>query len=115
MPGDAAAKITLSQIGDAMLACMQTELRPSLVRRMQNRLLERINGKVVRKVMLNLSGVRFTCQALVDMKRAITLLGASTFLVGLRLGAIQGLSQVGVDLGAFRSAISLEQALAIKL
>ncbi|UTH75237.1 STAS domain-containing protein [Chromobacterium sp. IIBBL 290-4] len=113
------ARITLSQIGDAMLACVQAELRPSVVRQMQSRLLERISGRAVRKVMLDLSEVRFmdleSYQALIDMKRTISLMGAATVLVGLRPGVIQGLSQVGADLGAFRGAISLEQALALKL
>ncbi|ATP27644.1 STAS domain-containing protein [Chromobacterium violaceum] len=119
MSDDAAeARITLSQIGDALLACVQAELRPALVRQMQSRLLERISGKAVRRVMLDVSEVRFldleSYQALVDMKRTISLMGASTVLVGLRPGVIQGLSQVGADLGAFRGAISLEQALAMK-
>ncbi|MDF0605201.1 STAS domain-containing protein [Neisseriaceae bacterium TC5R-5] len=113
------ARISLSQIGDALLACVQTELRPVLVRQMQNRLLERIAGTTIRRVLLDVSEVGVmdldAYQALIDLKRTITLMGAGTVLVGLRPSVIQGLSQVGADLSAFRGAISLEQALTLKI
>ncbi|AMC34503.1 STAS domain-containing protein [Janthinobacterium sp. B9-8] len=107
--------IAISMVEDALLVCVQTELRPSTLTELQNRLLGQVTKMAAKGVMLDLSEVDALdvdgFAALIDLSKMLKMMGAKTVFIGFRPGVIAGLAALDSNLSALRGCQTIRQAL----
>ncbi len=81
----------------------------------QQRILEQVAAQRIRVVILDITGMplvdEHSAQALLDIHRALRLLGARSMLVGVRAEAAQALVNLNVDLATLEPWATLQQVL----
>lgn len=107
--------VAISMVEDALLVCIQTELRPDILNDLQSRLLGQVSKLSVKGVMLDLSEVDALdvdgFAALIDLSRMLKIMGAQTVCIGFRPGVVAGLAALDSDLSALRGCQTIRQAL----
>jgi rsbT antagonist protein RsbS len=102
-------------IRGCLLVSIQTELHDQLALRLQEALAERTRAVGARGVVLDISMVQiidsFITRILNDIGKSVRYMGARCFVVGIRPGVAMTLVEMGVDLDAVETALSLDIAL----
>lgn len=98
-----------------VVASLQTDLEPSVLKSFQNEILEHIADHRVTGVVLDASGVEILdmedADSLVRTLNMVSVMGARPVLVGLRPGVVAALVELGLSVGNIETALTLDQGL----
>ncbi|MEN9659447.1 MAG: hypothetical protein RL571_2912 [Pseudomonadota bacterium] len=107
--------VAISVVEDALLACVQSDLRPSTMIALQSKLLQQVTKVAAKGVMVDLSEVDALdvdgFASLVDLTQMLKIMGAKTVFIGFRPGVVAGLVALDSDLSALRGCQTIRQAL----
>ena len=111
------ARIPLQVSQGCVVASVQVDLRPDVLRALQQDMLDRIRDDRARAVIIDLSGLKtidpeeFT--ALQRTMKMARLLGARPILSGLNAGVVSALVDLDVDVGDIEATRTLDSAFAL--
>jgi rsbT antagonist protein RsbS len=108
-------ELPIIQIRGCLLVSIQTELHDRLALELQRSLMERVRALGVRGVILDVSLVEvidsYITRILNDIGRSVRFMGADCYMVGIRPAVAMTLVEMGVELDAVSTALSLDAAL----
>lgn len=106
-------RVTMHVMRGCLIVPIQVELYNEIMLQVQQDILERIKETAVKGVIIDLSGVdlldSFLAQAISDTARAVSMLGATTILTGLKPEVVASLIDLDIDFGDIQTAITLEE------
>ena len=109
-------RVVIQEVGGKLVVPVQDPVHHRFLEEMRSALLARLHQRGAVAVVLDMSGVEVLdaqdFEAIRRMSDALTLMGASVLLAGLRPGVAAGLVALDVDDRWVRSALSVELALA---
>lgn len=110
------ARIPLQVSRGCVVASVQVDLRPTVLRRLQEDLLELIRETGARAVIIDLAGVDTVdpeeFSTLLRTTEMARLMGAEPVLCGLNAGVVSSLVDLDVDFGELKAARTLDDAFA---
>lgn len=110
------ARIPLQVSRGCVVASVQVDLRPEVLRQLQEDLLELIRESGARAVIIDLAGVDTVdpdeFSALLRTTEMARLMGADPVLSGLNAGVVSSLVDLDVDFGELQAARTLDDAFA---
>ena len=108
-------ELPIIQIRSCLLVSIQSELHDRLALELQTRLMERVRALGVRGVILDVSWVEvidsYITRILNDIGKSVRFMGADCYMVGIRPAVAMTLVEMGVELDAVSTALSLDAAL----
>jgi rsbT antagonist protein RsbS len=97
-----------------LVASLQLDLSEAVLRRFRSDLLERVHATHVKGVILDVGGVPILdAEDFEEIRltlKMVSLLGASTVLVGLGAGVVSALMDLGVSVEGVRATLDMERA-----
>lgn len=109
------AVLPIIQIRNCLLVSIQTELHDRLALDLHVALMERVKAVGPRGVVLDVSAVEiidsYITRILNDIGRSVRYMGAECFIVGIRPHVAMTLIEMGVELDAVTTALTLDLAL----
>jgi rsbT antagonist protein RsbS len=110
----ASLEIGTSVVRGCLVVPIQMELYDDMIHFVQKSILKKVEDAGVKAVVIDLSAVRvldaFAFEAFVNTARMVSLLGATTILVGIQAGVASALVDLDMEFGGIRTALSLEDA-----
>jgi len=107
-------KITLNIVRNCLLVTIQGDLYESLILKLQKMVLEMVNKKKFRAVIVDLSGIdildSFLAKAIFDLSRILSLLGFETFYTGFSPELVASLMEIPIEINHIKTAINLDDA-----
>ena len=107
--------LPIIQIRNCLLVSIQTELHDRLALDLHVALMERVRAVGPRGVVLDVSAVEiidsYITRILNDIGRSVRYMGAECFIVGIRPHVAMTLIEMGVELDAVTTALTLDLAL----
>jgi rsbT antagonist protein RsbS len=108
-------QLPIIEIRGCLLVSIQTELHDRLALELQSSLMERVSASSIRGVVLDVSWVEvidsYITRILNDIGKSVRFMGADCFMVGIRPAVAMTLVEMGVELDAVSTALSLDAAL----
>ena len=108
-------ELPIIQIRGCLLVSIQTELHDRLALELQTSLMERVRTQGVKGVILDVSWVEvidsYITRILNDIGKSVRFMGADCYMVGIRPAVAMTLVEMGVELDAVSTALSLDAAL----
>ena len=108
-------ELPIIQIRNCLLVSIQTELHDRLALELQTALMERVRSLGVKGVILDVSWVEvidsYITRILNDIGKSVRFMGADCYMVGIRPAVAMTLVEMGVELDAVSTALSLDAAL----
>ena len=110
-------RITMHETQGCLIVPIQEELSQGAAQSIQQQILNRIQAKPVRGVVIDLAGVQIIVSALwtifINTTRMIEVMGVPSVLTGLNPGAVASIIDLQLDCDAIATAMHLEDALQI--
>ena len=110
-------RITMHETQGCLVVPIQEELSQGAAQSIQQQILNRIQAKPVRGVVIDLAGVQIIDSALwtifINTTRMIEVMGVPSVLTGLNPGAVASIIDLQLDCDAIVTAMHLEDALQI--
>jgi rsbT antagonist protein RsbS len=107
--------LPIIQIRNCLLVSIQTELHDRLALDLHVALMEKVKAVGPRGVVLDVSAVEiidsYITRILNDIGRSVRYMGAECFIVGIRPHVAMTLIEMGVELDAVTTALTLDLAL----
>ncbi|HVR11857.1 MAG TPA: STAS domain-containing protein [Thermoanaerobaculia bacterium] len=108
-------ELPIIKIRSCLLVSIQTELHDRLALELQTALMERVRSLGVKGVILDVSWVEvidsYITRILNDIGKSVRFMGADCYMVGIRPAVAMTLVEMGVELDAVSTALSLDAAL----
>jgi rsbT antagonist protein RsbS len=108
-------ELPIVEIRGCLLVSIQTELHDRLALELQTALMERVRALGVKGVILDVSWVEvidsYITRILNDIGKSVRYMGAACYMVGIRPAVAMTLVEMGVELDAVSTALSLDLAL----
>lgn len=96
---------------------IQAELTDESALGIQGDILERAKDPAVKGVIIDVSGVNiidaYLGRVIFDTAKMVSLLGASAVITGFKPGVVASFIDLGIEAGGIRTAINIEQGLAL--
>ena len=109
------ASLPIIQIRNCLLVSIQTELHDRLALDLHAALMDRVKAVGPRGVVLDVSSVEiidsYITRILNDIGKSVRYMGAECFIVGIRPQVAMTLIEMGVELDAVSTALTLDLAL----
>ncbi|WP_394428045.1 STAS domain-containing protein [Streptomyces sp. SGAir0957] len=110
-------RVPIMKIGDVLLVSIQTDLEDQTVLDLHEDLSERIVSSAAHGVIIDISAVEivdsFVGRMLATIASISRILGATTIVCGMRPAVAITLVELGLSLKGVRTALNLEQGLAL--
>ena len=108
------SETAMSVVRNCLVVTIQSELHDDILMRIRTDILEKIQAKMVRGLILDFSTVRaldtFAFKSLTDTAKMASLLGVSAVFVGLQPGVVSALVDLEVEIADVRAALTMEDA-----
>jgi rsbT antagonist protein RsbS len=109
--------IPILRLGQTLLATMPDELRDHVAQAFQEDVLTALEGRGASGLVVDISGLEvvdtYVARVLADTGRMARLMGADTVLVGMRPEVAATLVRMGYVMAGIRTALNLEEGLAL--
>src|SRR5438874_1908062 len=113
----AAGPIPILKLGSTLLATIQIELHDTIVDSFQNNVLEEIERTAANGLIIDISALEtvdsYVARMLANTAKMAKLMGAETVIVGMRPAVAATLVRMGYFMEGIRTALSLEEGLAL--
>ncbi len=110
-------KIPILKLGDFLLTAIQADLHDHLAMALQDELTGRVVKDHARGVLIDISTLEvvdsFTGRVLSNIAAMTRTLGAETVVVGMRPAVAMTVVELGLDLPNVRTALTVEQGMAL--
>ncbi|HEX6983544.1 MAG TPA: STAS domain-containing protein [Balneolaceae bacterium] len=110
-------KVPILKQGNYLIASVQSSLNDNELLQLRNDLVERISTVRAKGVIIDVTVLdvmdSFATRILQDIAQMIRLRGAPTVLVGIQPDVAFAMVQLGLNLGALKTALDLEEGLAL--
>jgi len=104
--------IPILKVGDCLLVSIQVDMHDRLAMSLQNHITEQVVKHHARGVMIDISALEmvdsFIGRVLGDIAAMTRVIGAETVVVGMRPAVAITLVELGLSLGALRTALNVE-------
>jgi rsbT antagonist protein RsbS len=108
-------ELPIISVRGCLLVSIQTELHDRLALELRSALMERVRLEAIRGVILDVSWVEvidsYITRILNDIGKSVRFMGADCYMVGIRPAVAMTLVEMGVELDAVSTALSLDAAL----
>ena len=108
-------RVPIFQIGDCLLLTIQIDLEDRMIMTLKDDLAERIAGKGVRGVLIDISALdvvdSFIGRMLANISAMARVLDAETVIVGMRPAVAITLVELGMALPGVRTALNVDRGL----
>lgn len=108
-------RIPIFQIGDCLLLTIQIDLEDRMIMTLKDDLAERIAGKSVRGVLIDISALdvvdSFIGRMLANISAMARVLDAETVIVGMRPAVAITLVELGMELPGVRTALNVDRGM----
>lgn len=110
-------KVPILKQGNYLIASVQSSLNDNELLQLRNDLVEKISTVRAKGVIIDVTVLdvmdSFATRILQDIAQMIRLRGAPTVLVGIQPDVAFAMVQLGLNLGALKTALDLEEGLAL--
>ncbi len=110
-------KITIHETQGCLVVPIEEELSKKAAQQIQKNLLEQVHDKIVKGVVIDLSGVKVIDSILWEVfsqtAKMVKLLGASSVISGLSPGVVASIMEMNLDINDLTTAMNLEDALGL--
>ena len=108
-------RIPIFQIGDCLLLTIQVDLEDRMIMTLKDDLAERIAGKSIRGVLIDISALdvvdSFIGRMLANISAMARVLDAETVIVGMRPAVAITLVELGMALPGVRTALNVDRGM----
>lgn len=108
-------RIPIFQIGDCLLLTIQVDLEDRMIMTLKDDLAERIAGKHIRGVLIDISALdvvdSFIGRMLANISVMARVLDAETVIVGMRPAVAITLVELGMELPGVRTALNVDRGM----
>ena len=105
---------TMNIMKECLIVTIQAELYDDAVFQIQKEILEMINRRDLKRIIMNLSQVEvldsFLARAIFDIARMVALMGAKTVFTGLRPEVVASIVDLDINIKGIETSLTLEEA-----